>query len=105
MRHKMYWTMPLEGARQGSHGDCKLRRISTTGLQGGPKGLGHLGGPCETGAKRLGRFPRADGGRAQRRVAETGTHHVPPPWFVDAEPPGTPADNDDTCAHGGPVVV
>ena len=45
----MYWTMPLEGVRRGS-GDCKQRRISATELQGGKKGLGHLGVPCETGA-------------------------------------------------------
>src|SRR6266849_7886456 len=104
MRHKIYWTMPLWGGRQGSHGDCKQRRLSATELQGGKKGLGHLGVPCETGAKRLGRFPRDDGGREQRRVSETGTHHAPPPRSVAAEPPGTPADHEETRAHGGPVV-
>ncbi len=105
MRHKIYWTMPLEGVRQGSHGDCKQRRLSATGLQGGKKGFGHLGMPSETGAKRLGWFPRDDGGGERRRVSEPGTHYAPPPRSVDAEPPGTPADNRETHAHGGPVVV
>src|SRR5205814_1276898 len=105
MRYKMYWTMPLEGVRQSSHGDCKKRRVSATGLQGGQKGAGHLGVPCAIGAKRLGRFPSDDGGRGQRRSPETSTHHAPPPHSVDAEPPGAPAGHHATRAHGGPVVV